>query len=488
MADSAETQYVRGEHRAGSVPLSTKIFQGFGSLVGSHKDFAFNTFLLLYYSQILGVSAGLAAAALGIALLFDAITDPIVGSYSDRFGSRLGRRHPFMYAAAVPLGVSMFALFSPPATADTTILLAWLFVFTLATRLSLTFFSVPWNALGAEFTNDYVERTSIIAFRFIVGWIGGAAFSFSMYTLVFVSSEEYPAGQLNPANYPLFAIVVASLITFWCLLTTHMTRKDIKYLRQPTENSRAVSLTRSWADIRIALSSRNYRLLFVATLMFAGLGGVGGVFDIYMNTYFWEFRTEDLRWFFLVIFGAMAAVALAPLLQKRFQKHHILVVMMSCVMINAMAKVLFRFLDVWPDNGDPMLLNLLILQGVLQMFLLNTAGIMFVSMIGDLTDEQHLRVGLRQEGVFASATSFSAKATSSIGLTVGGLLLDAVIRFPRGTGVGEVADDVLIRLAVVDAIVVPLFFFVPIWLMARYTLTRAQLEHIQDTLAEREQR
>ena len=177
-------QYRREKKREGRVPVSTKIFQGFGGLSNSHKDFAFNNFLLLYYSQILGVPASTTSLILALCLFADAITDPLVGAYSDNFKSRLGRRHPFMYAAAVPLGGFLYLLFSPPTGGSELTLIIWLFVFTLATRTAFTFFIMPWNAIAAEFSDDYVERTSIITYRYVVGWIGGVIFSFGMYTFV----------------------------------------------------------------------------------------------------------------------------------------------------------------------------------------------------------------------------------------------------------------------------------------------------------------
>ncbi len=467
------------------MPISTKLFQGIGALPGSHKDFAFNTFLLLYYSQILGVPASFASIVLAIALIVDAITDPMVGAYSDNFRSRLGRRHPFMYGAALPLGLFMFALFSPPTGASETVLLLWMLAFTLLVRVSFTFFVVPWNAVAAEFSSDYVERTSIITFRYLVGWIGGVTFSFCMYSFVFAGNDEYPAGQLNPANYPLFAVVVSSLIVTWCLLTTHLTRREVPYLLQPVKATPRFNLKQLFAEVLLALTSRNFRLLFICTLVFSGIAGIGGVFDIYMNTYFWEFKASDLRWYGLTIFGAIAAFITVPLLQRTFEKQFILVVAIAIACVLGIIKVLFRFMDIWPDNGDPMLLILLIGLACVSVYVLTSAGIMFGSMIADLVDEQELEVHRRQEGVYSSAIGFSAKATSSLGLIIGGLLLDTFISFPRGTGVGEVADDILFRLALTDGILVPMMFIVPILMIRRYSLTRDRLADVQRQLAER---
>ena len=110
MTDSVK--YTRARVREGKVSVATKIGQGIGALPGVYKDFAFNTLLLLYYSQILGLPALSASAVIAVALIVDAVTDPLVGSLSDNMHSPLGRRHLLMYGSAIPLGLSMYFLFA----------------------------------------------------------------------------------------------------------------------------------------------------------------------------------------------------------------------------------------------------------------------------------------------------------------------------------------------------------------------------------------
>ena len=136
-----------------------------GQTADSIKTFAFGTLLLLYYNQVLGVSGTLTGIAVAIAVGFDAISDPAVGSWSDGFRHRLGRRHPFMFAAIVPLAGTFFLLFWPPQGLSEFGLFIWLTVFAVLTRTALTFFQVPFIALGAEITKDYQERTQIAALR-----------------------------------------------------------------------------------------------------------------------------------------------------------------------------------------------------------------------------------------------------------------------------------------------------------------------------------
>ena len=117
---------------------------------GQHKEWAFNTLLLLYYSQVLELSAIVVGLVLGVAIVVDAVSDPIVGSLSDNFKSRLGRMHPFILFSIIPTTLSMFALFSPPETLSTLGLTAWLFTWTIAIRICFSFYGVPLGASHAQ--------------------------------------------------------------------------------------------------------------------------------------------------------------------------------------------------------------------------------------------------------------------------------------------------------------------------------------------------
>src|SRR5689334_20861842 len=94
--------------------VRTKFAYGIGQMAEQIKISGFDVFVFFYFQQVLGLSGSLSGTAVGIALIFDALIDPFTGSISDNWKSPRGRRHPFMYAAALPLAVFWFALFFPP--------------------------------------------------------------------------------------------------------------------------------------------------------------------------------------------------------------------------------------------------------------------------------------------------------------------------------------------------------------------------------------
>src|SRR5574341_1599721 len=98
-----------------ALPFRTKLFYGVGSVAFGVKDNGFGTFLLIYYNQVLGLAEDLVGLAIMLALVADAVLDPFIGWASDHLHSRWGRRHPFMYAAALPVAAMYYLLWTPPS-------------------------------------------------------------------------------------------------------------------------------------------------------------------------------------------------------------------------------------------------------------------------------------------------------------------------------------------------------------------------------------
>ena len=113
---------------------------GIGELGQAVVTIGLFSLLLFYYQQIVGLSGTLTGLALGIALFLDAVTDPVVGSLSDRIQGRYGRRHPVMLGAAVPIAIAFFLLFNPPDGLTAFGSFVWLTVFAVLVRTALTFF------------------------------------------------------------------------------------------------------------------------------------------------------------------------------------------------------------------------------------------------------------------------------------------------------------------------------------------------------------
>ena len=167
-----------------ALPLRVKLAYGLGSAAYGIKDNGFAYFLLLFYGTVVGLEPALAGTALLIALLVDAISDPVVGYWSDNTRSRWGRRHPFMYASALPVALCYFLLWQPPELSNQG-LFFYLLGFAILIRTLITFFETPSSALMPEMTQDYDERTTVQAWRHFFGWAGGALLAVFMFGFPF---------------------------------------------------------------------------------------------------------------------------------------------------------------------------------------------------------------------------------------------------------------------------------------------------------------
>ncbi len=469
---AAEGLYRRERTRIGKVPLSTKFNQAIGALPEALKNFGFGTFLLFFYNQILGLNAFKVAVAIAVALIIDAAVDPLIGSFSDSLKTRLGRRHGLMYVSALPIGVGLYLVFSPPAGLSENLLLAWLFVTVVITHVSMSLFVVPWTALYAEFSDDYDERTSIVTWRYAVGWLGSIVFIVASWTFIFPSTPAYSPGQLNPHAYALFGPVIAVAVAACVVATTLLTQKEVPYLLQPVAQTPRFSFLRVWRDVSSTFTNRNFLLLFFGALVYAGISGTTDTLGTYVQTFFWGLAPEQLRWFQISILGAILAFFTLGPLERIFDKKPLLIGAFVLKMIDGIGVTALRLAHLMPPNGSRLLLDILVANEVVRTFLDTLLGIMFVSMLADTIDLQELATGKRQEGVFAAALAFSGKATAGVGALVAGFLLQQVVHWPTRATLHGLDPHRVDRLGWVAGVLVPLLLVIPLLFGSAYRITR----------------
>ena len=466
--------------------LYTKIAYGIGQLGEGFKNSSFETFLFFYYNQVLGLSGTLAGLAMAVALVFDAIIDPMIGSFSDAHTSKWGRRHPFMYAAAVPFGVSFYFLFVPPDGLGQTGLFLWLTVLAIAVRSSMAAYLVPHNALGAELTADYHERTGIVGYRTVFGVLGGTVTLILGLGWFMRATPEYAAGQLNPDAYPHYAyfFAFASIaVVLLCALGTH---SRIRYLLEPLHKHAAFSFKRLAKELRDALASPSFRSLFVGVLVFFVMRGIQGELGLHVSTHFWELTTQQILIVgVLGVAGLVVGVPFWTLASRRLDKKPTFLWGTLVFAIFAMLPLLLKLVGFWPAKEQTTLyLGLLSAAGFLAAFGGGAALIAAGSMMADLVDEHEFDTGRRQEGIFFGAIAFSGKASSGLGHLLAGVAID-LIHFPEKAVPGEVAPEIVRHLGILYGPGIFLLGMIAFVFLVRYSLTRERVAEIQKTLADR---
>lgn len=273
-------------------------------------------------------------------------------------------------------------------------------------------------------------------------------------------------------------------MVFGALSTTALTWKEIPYLRRHAAPVPGFGLLQIFRELKSALQNPQFALIFVILLLSGAITGTTINITIYMTTFFWGLSAEDLRWFALSAFGAVAAFPVVAAIQRRWEKRSILLTCSILAVADGIVLVNLRFLDLLPDNGQPALLPILVAVGVLSASIAVVQGVIGASIIADLTDEQELRTGARQEGMFFAGVSFSGKAVSGLGTLLGGLVL-SFIAFPTHLSPAEVPADTIVKLGVAVGVLLPLLHFIPISLIFRYRITRARHAQIRAELEAR---
>jgi Na+/melibiose symporter-like transporter len=335
-----------------------------------------------------------------------------------------------------------------------------------------------------ELTSNYDERTSLMSFRFLFGWLGGLTVAQMGYLHFFAPSERYSDGRLDPSAYGAFAVVCALFVFTAILVCALGTHRLIPSLRSAA-GEHPLTARRFTQLIRQVLGNRAYRMLLMAGLFSAVAGGFGDLIGLYVNTYFWEFTTKEIA---LLVWGLLLSLALAFALTKpvtaRFDKKRSALGLAAFAILWAPLAIILRLLGWMPPNGEPLLLYLILIHSVLLVAAVIAIGITVGSMLADVVDEGELQTGERQEGMFMSTVAFTGKAVSGVGGFLAGVALD-LIAFPRQAEPGSVDPDKVFQLGLVVGPGLMALYLVTLIFLSRYPITRARHQQI---LAELEQR
>jgi GPH family glycoside/pentoside/hexuronide:cation symporter len=453
----------------GRLPVATKLAYGVGSVAYGIKDNGFSTLLLLFYNQVIGLPAQMVGLAVMVALVFDAFADPIIGHLSDNTRSRWGRRHPFLYAAALPVGALYLLLWNPPR-GDDTVTLVYLLVVAILVRTAISCYEVPSSALAPELSSDYHERTSILGYRYLFGWAGGMGMLLLTFGVFLAPTAQYPVGQLNPQGYRTYAVVAAVLMVVAILASALGTHRRVARLP-------AAPATRGTARGSLqALRNRNFLVLIGAGVFANTAQGLNFALTTYLYTYLWRFPASVLLIYTLaVMVGVAVGFFIATRASRRLGKRNAAILFLLLAIPTISAPYLLNFVGWFPDRNSPLLLPLLLASTLVATALGVGVAILAESMMSDVVEDAQARSGERTEGIFFAGSFFMKKSVSGIGIFLSGALL-ALVGFPKAASPGAVPDIVLDRLALSYVGLVSVCGLLAAVILARFAITKASHE------------
>jgi GPH family glycoside/pentoside/hexuronide:cation symporter len=387
------------ENENGKLSVGRKLGYGLG-------DFGFGLFfltasqyLLYYYTDVLGLKPSTAGWVFGLALVWDALFDPVMGGIANRTRSRFGKYRPYLLFGAIPLAASWALIFVPTA------LSGWSLVIfaALAHILFRTMYAIaymPYLSLSAAMTSDSNERSALAAYR-MVGQAGAGVLA-GLTTLTL--ANKLGGGQTGFFNTALLYGGVAVVLTFIVFLTAREQRTVETAGTRP-----------SFAGMFAMLRSNGPFWLVCAALL---IGYVAGVFFNKTIPYYvkYELGRPDLiqKSLGLLALTVTLSIPLWAAVMKRTSKRR--------VFLTGTGIALLAYALLWVLTGASFWIPLLIVLG------LGTGGIYLATwaMMPDTVEYGEWRSGVRAEGAIFGFVSLVQKTSLGLAAVALGLALDAI--------------------------------------------------------------
>jgi glycoside/pentoside/hexuronide:cation symporter, GPH family len=469
-----------------ALALRTRLTYGIGAVAFGIKDGGFGFFLLIFYSQVMGLNAAQVGLAITIALVVDAISDPVVGYWTDNTRSRWGRRHPFMVASLIPVAVCYYLLWSPPVDWSKEALFWYLLTMAILVRLFVTLFETPNSALGPELTGDYDQRSGLLSYRFFFGWSGGNLMTVVTFALIFPAfvTAGIANGQFNPAAYQVYGALAAATMFVAALISIWGTADRIPYLTSPPPK-RQMTLAARFGEVWRTLADRSFGALFISAMFGAVAGGLSTALSFYFATFLWGFSSQQIGLLTLGIFlSAGLGAALAGPATRLIGKKRGAIMIGLIAFLGAPLPILLKLLGLLDGWSPQALFWFVFVTQTLDVGLIITFQILTTSMAADLVEQAELRTGRRSEGVLTGVSTFIRKIVSGLGVLTAGWLL-SLAQFPPGAKPGEVPAGTIWALGALYVPTILTLWMAMVVAIGWYRLDRAGHEETLRRIAER---
>ena len=445
--------------------LSTKEKFAYG-IGDAAANFVFQTqitFLLFFYTNVLGVASGVAGTILLISRVIDACTDPIVGALADRTRSRWGHYRPWVLWTAVPMAVALVLCYTVPELGP-----AGKVVWAIATYNLLMMIyaanNIPYCALSGVMTGDSQERTSLASWRFVCAML--AALAVNMFTLVLVDF----LGRGDVAlGYQLTMGVWGALAIVFFLITFAFTKERIS----PSPKQRS-TVSQDLSDL---LQNGPWIALFVLALLIyiqLALRGSG------MLYYFKYYAQTERLFAWIDNFGLFNGVGLAfvvvgvtlskPLVARLGKRTAFSV----CLLLSSVFMALFAIV---PPKSFAWLL---MLQVLLQLSFGPTIPILW-AMMADVVDYSEWRTGRRSTALAFASIVFGLK----LGFGIGGWLNGEMLQFFGYSATGPFSPSASRGIVMMVSVIPAIALLIGAGVLFTYRLDDTLMNQIEDALTAR---
>ncbi len=478
MSDSTPFRYSQYSADGEKLDLKTKLAYGAGDLGPAITANIAVFFLLVFFTNVAGIPAGLAGSILMIGKIWDAVNDPIVGVLTDKTKSPWGRRLPWIFYGAIPFGISFFLQWIVPRfSTDQSTNLCWLFWYYVAIGLiSQVFYTVvnlPYTAMTPELTQDYDERTSLNSFRFAFS-IGGSIFSLLLAKIIF---DRISDRQQQYMVLAAICSVISVLALYWCVWGVRDRILAFEAKRTQYQEDTPIAFSE---QLKIVFRNRPF-LFVIGIYLFSWLAvQVTASIIPYFAINCMRLKESDVPTLLIAVqTTALLMLFVWSALSRKIGKKAVYFLGMSLWII---AQVGLFFLQ-------PGQIVLMYVLAVMAGFGVSVAYLIPWSMMPDVMELDELQTGQRREGIFYGFMVMLQKFGLAFGLFLVGIALEASgfrEAIPGQATLPAQPDSALFAIRFATGPVSTIFLICGLFLTFFYPITREMHAEILLQLKERQ--
>jgi glycoside/pentoside/hexuronide:cation symporter, GPH family len=454
------------------VPVRVKVLYAAGGIADSLKSVASGLYLLFFYTTVLGLPGTFVGIAAALGLVWDAMSDPIIGALSDRSRSPL-RRHGWMAAGSIGMAAGFVALFAPPAGLSTIQLFGWLLATSVLLRTSQSMFTVPYYALGAELSPTYDGRTMVAGYRAAAIQVGAMLASGAAAALFFPTASG-AGSRFAAGSYASMAVGLGALMCGAGLVATAGTWR----FRNSSVGAGRTGVRASWHAV---VRNRSFALLAGANIAYFLAMVFSAVLSIYFLTYYAGIGSGRMIGLcqFALYGGAIGGTVGWTRLARARDKHRLYFV--AGMTLASLLAALF-----WVASPgaliEPLRYAVLVLGHAAIGASAAGPAVLAPSMLADVAEEHELLSGQRSDGVFFGVFSAGQQIATGLAAAFAGWLVDGYAGLVAGSTVQSATTAG--RIAVLACFVPCGLVLVSAGVTLAYNLTRQRVSLVQRQLIE----
>ncbi|TVQ14822.1 MAG: MFS transporter [Balneolaceae bacterium] len=463
----------------GKVPFLQKASFGAGHLVLNLLPGALGVFMFFLLTAF-GMDPFLAGLLGGLPRLFDALTDPIMGFISDNTNTQWGRRRPYIFIGAILSGIFFVLLWQLDETNSVTYNFWYFLIMSMVFLVGNTMFATPLIGLGYEMTDDYKERTRLMAFSQTIGQI---AWMIVPWFWVLVANPNLFASQAAGVRQLSILVGVACVLlgllpAIFCRGIDSDKIKNRKELSFKTIFSNLKSLLEG--ILLIAKNKPFARLCGATFLVFNGFQMVAS-FSFFIIVFYMFNGNYEMAGNWPAWFSTITAITTAFLVIPIVSKIAEMTGKRNAFIISTTLSIIGYILKWWGFNPDnPWLMFMPI---PFMAFGLGGLFTLMLSMTADVCDLDELKNGMpRKEGTFGAIYWWMVKVGQALALVLGGLVLK-LVGFDQNAATQSV--ETLTNLRIADIVIPAITAAMAIWIMWGYDLSERKAEKIGNALIRR---